>query len=41
MAQLAGLSLGRRTVDWLGTPFTDDSENHVSVWRRPPDRPIG
>ncbi|MEU4707490.1 class I SAM-dependent methyltransferase [Nocardia salmonicida] len=38
MAQLAGLSLERRSADWLGTPFTDDSENHVSVWRKPPDR---
>ncbi|MFD6396797.1 class I SAM-dependent DNA methyltransferase [Nocardia sp. NPDC060249] len=41
MAQLAGLSLERRSADWLGTPFTNDSENHVSVWRKPPDRHIG
>ncbi|MEV6218349.1 class I SAM-dependent methyltransferase [Nocardia sp. NPDC051833] len=41
MAQLAGLSPERRTADWLGTPFTDDSESHVSVWRKPPDRHLG
>ena len=35
MAQLAGLELESRSADWLGTPFTDDSESHVSVWRRP------
>jgi SAM-dependent methyltransferase len=35
MAQLAGLELERRVADWHGTPFTDDSESHVSVWRRP------
>ncbi|GAB6897219.1 class I SAM-dependent DNA methyltransferase [Kineosporia succinea] len=33
MAQLAGMSLVRRTEDWVGTPFTGDSERHVSVWR--------
>ncbi|MFE7720249.1 class I SAM-dependent DNA methyltransferase [Nocardia rhizosphaerihabitans] len=41
MAQLAGMSLEQRTEDWLGTPFTNDSENHVSVWRKPPDRHLG
>ena len=35
MAQLAGMGLERRTEDWLGTPFTSDSETHVSVWRTP------
>jgi SAM-dependent methyltransferase len=35
MAQLAGLELERRVADWHGTPFTADSENHVSVWRKP------
>lgn len=34
MAQLAGLSLERRTADWVGAPFTSDSESHVSVWRK-------
>lgn len=35
MAELAGMSLERRTADWQGSPFTSDSENHVSVWRKP------
>jgi SAM-dependent methyltransferase len=35
MAQLAGLDLERRVADWTGTPFTGDSESHVSVWRKP------
>jgi SAM-dependent methyltransferase len=35
MAQLAGLQLERRTADWAGGAFTNDSESHVSVWRKP------
>ena len=35
MAQLACLDLERRVADWAGNPFTSDSENHVSVWRKP------
>ena len=35
MAQLAGLELERRVADWDGAPFTNDSESHVSVWRKP------
>lgn len=35
MAQLAGLDFERRVADWTGAPFTDDSESHVSVWRKP------
>ncbi len=35
MAQLAGMTLERRMADWDGTPFTGDSESHVSVWRTP------
>jgi SAM-dependent methyltransferase len=35
MAELAGLALERRVADWRGTPFTGDSESHVSVWRKP------
>jgi len=35
MAQLAGMHLERRVADWNGNPFTNDSENHVSVWRKP------
>jgi hypothetical protein len=34
MAQLAGLDLESRHGDWRGTPFTDDSRDHVSVHRR-------
>jgi SAM-dependent methyltransferase len=34
MAQLAGLELDSRVADWDGTPFTSDSEKHVSVWRK-------
>src|SRR5690349_19996594 len=35
MAQLAGLELEDRWADWDRSPFTSDSESHVSVWRRP------
>ena len=35
MAQLAGLELEQRLADWDGSPFTSDSESHVSVWRKP------
>lgn len=35
MAQLAGLELEDRFADWTSTPFTHDSESHVSVWRKP------
>jgi SAM-dependent methyltransferase len=35
MAQLAGMELERRTSDWHGSPFTSDSEGHVSIWRKP------
>ena len=37
MAQLAGFELEQRVADWNGTPFTSDSESHVSVWRKPVD----
>ncbi len=33
-ALAAGLTLESRTADWRGTPFTDDSAAHVSVFRR-------
>ncbi|MFV2021781.1 class I SAM-dependent DNA methyltransferase [Micromonospora sp. LOL_023] len=36
MARLAGLELEQRVADWDGSPFTSDSEKHVSVWRKPP-----
>lgn len=35
MAQIAGMGLEERVADWDGSPFTSDSESHVSVWRRP------
>ena len=35
MAALAGMSLESRQADWSGSPFTGDSESHVSVWRTP------
>jgi hypothetical protein len=35
MAQLAGMTLESRWADWKGSVFTSDSEQHVSVWRRP------
>ncbi|MFJ3662638.1 class I SAM-dependent methyltransferase [Streptomyces sp. NPDC090119] len=35
MARIAGLSLERRVADWTGTPFTDASTRHISVWRKP------
>jgi SAM-dependent methyltransferase len=34
MAQLADMKLETRHADWHGNPFTAESENHVSVWRR-------
>ncbi len=34
MARLAGMELESRHADWTGTPFTADSESHVSVWRK-------
>ena len=36
MALLAGLELEQRVADWDGSPFTSESESHVSVWRKPP-----
>ncbi|MEU5216566.1 class I SAM-dependent methyltransferase [Streptomyces sp. NPDC020807] len=35
MARLAGLELEQRVADWDGSPFTQDSTKHVSVWRKP------
>ncbi len=32
MAQLAGMRLRERWVDWDRSPFTSDSTKHVSVW---------
>jgi SAM-dependent methyltransferase len=35
MARLAGMELEDRFADWHRSPFTADSESHVSVWRKP------
>ncbi|MGW4909252.1 class I SAM-dependent DNA methyltransferase [Streptomyces sp. NPDC004270] len=35
MARIAGLEPERRVADWDGSPFTQDSPKHISVWRRP------
>jgi SAM-dependent methyltransferase len=35
MGELAGLELEERFADWDRSPFTSDSESHVSVWRKP------
>ena len=35
MARIAGLRLKERWADWERTPFTADSEQHVSVWEKP------
>ncbi|GAA1852130.1 class I SAM-dependent methyltransferase [Pseudonocardia ailaonensis] len=35
MARLAGLELAERVADWDRSPFTSESESHVSVWRLP------
>jgi hypothetical protein len=35
MARLAGLRLAERFADWRRQPFTSESGQHVSVWRKP------
>lgn len=35
MAELADFALETRHADWRGTPFTGESESHVSVYRLP------
>ncbi|MFI8202590.1 class I SAM-dependent DNA methyltransferase [Streptomyces sp. NPDC085937] len=35
MARIAGLERERRVADWDGSPFTQDSPKHISVWRKP------
>ena len=34
MAQIAGMNLVSRHEDWIGTPFGDNSSQHVSVWEK-------
>lgn len=35
MAQFAGLRFRERWGDWSRTPFTGDSDQHISVWEKP------
>ncbi|MEO3874572.1 class I SAM-dependent methyltransferase [Nonomuraea sp. B12E4] len=35
MARIAGMTLRERWGGWKREPFTSDSRNHVSVWRKP------
>jgi len=35
MAELAAMTLESRWADWRRSPFTSDSQSHVSVWRKP------
>ncbi len=35
MAMLAGMTLQQRWQDWDRTPFTGESQKHVSVWQLP------
>jgi len=34
MAELAGMTLEARSADWRRSPFTDESQSHISVWRK-------
>ena len=34
MARLAGMSLRDRWADWRRSPFTGESDAHVSVWQK-------
>lgn len=36
MARMAGMELLARYGDWDRSPFTADSDKHVSIWRKPP-----
>jgi protein-L-isoaspartate O-methyltransferase len=38
MARIAGLTLVERWATWNREPFTSESEQHISVWRKNPDR---
>jgi SAM-dependent methyltransferase len=35
MARLANMTLHERCAGWTREPFTDESESHVSVWKKP------
>ena len=34
MARLAGMTLSERWTDWGRAPFTGESTQHISVWRK-------
>ena len=36
MAMIAGMELHARWADWDRSPFTSDSNKHISVWTRLP-----
>ncbi len=36
MARMAGMEIVARFGDWDRSPFTADSDKHISVWRKPP-----
>jgi SAM-dependent methyltransferase len=38
MARIAGMTLRDRWQDWDRSPFTSESEKHVSVWQKPGPR---
>ncbi|MCW6009404.1 class I SAM-dependent methyltransferase [Micromonospora sp. CPCC 205371] len=35
MGELAGMRLVERWADWSRSPFTADSDSHISVWEKP------
>jgi hypothetical protein len=37
MAELAGLEPVGRWADWSRSPFTSESDSHISAWRLPHD----
>ncbi len=37
MARLAGMTLRERWGDWVRSPFTSESRNHISVWEKAAD----
>jgi hypothetical protein len=37
MARIAGMRLRERWADWVRSPFTGESYQHVSVWEKTTD----
>jgi hypothetical protein len=35
MARIAAMRLVTRWADWDGSPFTSESDAHISVWEKP------